>query len=458
MAAPARTATIAEELARWCASLEFREVPADVVERAKDLLMDFLGVCYRGMAAESSAAAVRAAKALSGGGASTLIRHPVRRATAWAALANGTAAHAIEMDDVSASSSLHPGVAVFPAALALAEELASSTEQLLTAVVAGYEVTMRVGNALNGASAYQRGFHPTGVAGAFGSTAACAVLLGLDADRLANALGIAGTMASGSLEYLNGGAWTKRLNAGWAAHCGVVASRLAAEGFTGPATVIEGPSGLLHAYSSEPRPGQATAGLGGGYEIMRVSIKPYACCRYNHGPIDCVLQLRRRVRSLDEVEDIRLAILSGGALLVADPIAQKRAPKNVVEAQFSAPFAAAVALAHGKAGLAEYTQANVEDPRIRQLMARTSCYTDPELDAAYPERWPAVAAIQLRSGERLEARQDSPLGDPANPVSPEELAAKFREMVDAPWADEVIEHIRRLPGSTLEDILARLRG
>src|SRR5205085_9636761 len=135
----------------------------------------------------------------------------------------------------------------------------------------------------NPASAYRRGFHPTGVAGAFGATAACGYLLGLTEDQVTNALGIAGTMASGSLEYLSGGAWTKRLNAGWAAHCGVVAATLAAEGFTGPATVVEGPLGLLRGHSDEPLPAEATAGLGEAFQIMRVSIKPYACCRYNHG-------------------------------------------------------------------------------------------------------------------------------------------------------------------------------
>src|SRR5262249_4190300 len=139
---------------------------------------------------------------------------------------------------------------------------------------------------------YARGFHPTGVAGVFGAAGASGRLLGLDATALTNAFGIAGTLAAGSLEYLADGAWTKRLNAGWAAHGGVVAANLARAGFTGPATVFEGRLGLLHAYSDAPLPERLLADLGDPFQVMSVSIKPYACCRYNHGLIDCMLQLR----------------------------------------------------------------------------------------------------------------------------------------------------------------------
>jgi 2-methylcitrate dehydratase PrpD len=376
---------------------------------------------------------------------------------ACAALANGTAAHALEMDDVTSKSSLHPAVAVFPAALAMAEDIGASPESLMLAAVAGYEVTMRLGNALNPAAAYKRGFHPTGVAGAFGAAAAAASLLGLDAAAFTNAVGIAGTMAAGSLEYLSGGAWTKRLNAGWAAHCGIVAARLAAAGFTGPPTAVDGPLGLLHAYTDDPYPSEATAGLGASFQIMKVSIKPYACCRYNHGLIDCILQLRDRVPDLEAVEEIRLGVLAGGYLLVADPIDQKRRPRNVVDAQFSAPFAAAAALVHGSAGLAEYTQASVDHPRIRSLMARVVCYRDPALDAVYPDRWPAAATIRLSSGDLLEASQPYPFGEPENPVSAAALENKFRELVAASWVDDAIARIRMLPAGSVAGLLELFR-
>jgi 2-methylcitrate dehydratase PrpD len=333
------------------------------------------------------------------------------------------------MDDVTSGSSLHPGVAVIPAALAAAEECGASPRALCESIVAGYEVVTRVGAALNAASAYQRGFHPTGVAGVFGATAAVARIIGCDERGVVRALGIAGSLASGSLEYLSDGSWTKRLNAGWAGHAGVTAAFLALEGFTGPPTVFEGPLGLLHGYSDDAHPELLTAELGREYGVMAVSIKPYACCRYNHPIIDAALDLRgQHGITASEIKGIRLGVLTAGAGLVAWPIESKRSPRNVVDAQFSAPFAAAVALAHGAAGLGEYTQANIDDPMIRNLMAMTECFTDPALDARYPQHWPASVEVTLNDGRRVTSRIDDPTGEPSNPVELPRLIDKFDEL------------------------------
>src|SRR6266581_2083718 len=311
IAASPRTA--AARLAEFCAGLRWEQLGSDVQQRTLELLLDLIGVGLAGSRQPSSLPAADVAVSLGGAGTATLFGGRTTTA-AWAALANGTAAHAVELDDVTTESSLHPGVAVIPAALALAEELDASPRALLEAIVAGYEVTMRVGNALNPASAYARGFHPTGVAGIFGAAMAAGRLLRLDTDQLTRALGIAGTMASGSLEYLADGAWTKRLNAGWAGHAGITAAHLAHAGFSGPASAFEGRLGVLHAYSDAAYPERLLADLGQPLQVMRVSIKPYACCRYNHGLIDCILQLTREHRiEPGDVERIRLGVLSGGA-------------------------------------------------------------------------------------------------------------------------------------------------
>ena len=440
--APARTA--AGALAAFCSEIRSENLPTEVRERAKELTLDLLGVALRGSREPSSKPVAAVARETQPTGGASVVGAGFATAAVWAALANGTSAHAIEMDDVTTESSLHPGVAVIPAAFAVAEERGLGPAAFLAAVVAGYEVTMRVGNALNPASAYARGFHPTGVAGVFGAATAAGRLLGLDAETLTRALGIAGTMAAGSLEYLSDGAWTKRLNPGWAAHGGIIAAQLAQAGFTGPSTALEGRLGLLHAYSDEPRPERLLAGLGEAFQIMRVSIKPYTCCRYNHGLIDCVLQLRREhgIRP-EEVEAIRLGVLSAGRLLVAEPIEQKQAPKNVVDAQFSAPFAAAVALARGAAGLEEYTQAGVDDPVVRELMARTECYSDPALDAGYPVVWPAAAEIRLRDGRGVSTRIDYASGEPENPVPREGLAEKFTALAEAVLPTETAQNLAR---------------
>ena len=421
--------TAAESLAEFCASLRWDDLDESVRARTRELLLDLLGVALAGSRQPSSPPAVEAACALGGAGSATIVgTHKTTRA-AWAAMATGTAAHAVELDDVTTESSLHPGVAVIPAALALAEELEATPNALLEAIVAGYEVTMRVGNALNPASAYARGFHPTGVAGVFGAAMAAGRLLQLDAEHLATALGIAGTMAAGSLEYLAGGAWTKRLNPGWAGHAGISAAYLARTGFSGPYTVFEGRLGLLHAYSDAPYPERLLADLGQPLQVMRVSIKPYACCRYNHGLIDCVLELSRaRLFVPDEVARVRLGVLSGGALLVADPIEQKRAPASVVDAQFSAPYAAAVALLFGSGGIDAYAPEKLKDPAVRELMARTDCYRDPSLDAEYPRKWPAAAEIHLRDGSVLATRTEYATGEPENPVPRDALLDKFTSL------------------------------
>lgn len=417
----------AATLARFCAQLQWSSIPPPARERTQELLLDLLGVTVRGSAAESSAP-VRELVRLQGSGPAVVFGGMLRTSAAWAALANGTFAHAIEMDDVTTESSLHPGAAVIPAAVGVAQDRGSSSIELLEAIVAGYEVVIRIGNALGAASAYKRGFHPTGVAGVFGAAVAAGLLMRLDAGGLTRAMGIAGTMASGSLAYLDDGAWTKRLNPGWAAHGGVVAAGLARFGFTGPATALDGPHGLLRGYTDAPDPERLTEGLGKSeLEVMHVSIKPYGCCRYSHGLIDAVLALRAEHGiTADDVAQVRLGVLSGGWPLIADDIERKRDPKNTVDAQFSAPYAAAVALLTGRAGLKEFELYG--DARIRELMARTECYRDASLDAEYPKRWPAAVEITLRDGRVRRKRVDHPLGEPENPVTRAALVDRFVEM------------------------------
>jgi 2-methylcitrate dehydratase PrpD len=435
------SATVASTLAEFCARLRWDDLEDEVRQRTRELLLDLIGVALAGSRQPSSPPAAEAAIRLGGTGVANVIGTRQKTTAVWAAMANGTAAHAVELDDVTTESSLHPGVAVIPAALSLAQELNAAPTTLMEAIVAGYEVTMRVGNALNPASAYARGFHPTGVAGIFGASMAACHLLGLSVEQRGMALGIAGTMCAGSLEYLSDGAWTKRLNPGWAGHAGITAARLAQAGFNGPRTVFEGRLGVLHAYSDDAYPERLLADLGQPLQVMRVSIKPYACCRYNHGLIDCMLSLRSSA-PVEDVVEVRLGVLSGGALLVADPIEQKRAPRGVVDAQFSAPYAAAVALLYGAGGMDAYTPERLADPRVRALMARTDCYRDAGLDAVYPRQWPAAATLVLRDGREISTRVEFATGEPENPVSLATLRGKFvslaqREDADA-WAERLL--------------------
>ena len=195
-------------------------------------------------------------------------------------MANGTAFHSIEMDDVNNEASLHPGVVAFPTALSMADLAHVSGKDFIAAVVAGYDVIVRLGRALQPAEHYGRGFHPTGTCGAFGAAVVAGRLLGLQGDDFIHALGIAGSQTAGSMEFLAQGAWTKRLHPGWASHSGSWAALLARSGYTGPTTILEGRDGFLQAYSGNPDMSLVLQDLGDEYLITRTAIKPHACCRY----------------------------------------------------------------------------------------------------------------------------------------------------------------------------------
>ncbi len=451
------------DLAYFCATLRADKLPAQVRERARYLLLDHLAVTLRGSLLPSSQSAftmLQDMMAIGSGGTATIFGRTERAEASWAAFANGVAAHGLEMDDVENASSLHPGVVVFPAALALAEQLGSVPSEFYAAVVAGYEVTLRVGAALNPASAYERGFHPTAVCGALGAAAASARLLGLSPEQTNSALGIAGSMAAGSMAYLHGGAWTKRLHPGWACHAGIIAARLAASGFVGPTDILEGRYGFLHAYSSDGDAAQLEREPGDELAIMRVSLKPYACCRYMHGPIDCLFDIMRQ-RQLDpqHVAHISCGVLSGGRGLIADPIEQKRQASSVIDAQFSMPYGAAIAVLTGKAGLTVFTDEWIQHPTVRELMQKVDCYTSPELDNHYPAEWRASARITMDDGTEYSAQVRYALGDPHNPLSWEQLEARFHELVEPVIVDErrceeIIERVSQL--DELESIKWRM--
>jgi 2-methylcitrate dehydratase PrpD len=221
---------ITELLVRFCHQLSGERLPRDVVEKAKSHTLDFFGVASRGSLSDSSLAIARFLQALKGIGEAVVVGTPLLAHPTYAALANGAFAHSLELDDVERESSLHPGVAVFPAALAAAELTQADGKRFIAAVVAGYEVTIRLGKALKPSAHYGRGFHPTATCGTFGAAVAAGKLLGLNEQQLLHAFGIAGSQAAGLMEFLADGAWTKRLHPGWAAHAGLIAALLAREG------------------------------------------------------------------------------------------------------------------------------------------------------------------------------------------------------------------------------------
>ncbi len=441
---------ITQELAKYCSGLRFHQLPDEVIDRVKYFFLDFIGVACRGAQEESSKTIYRFVREMIQGPRNGVIIGTEQKARyVFAALANGTSAHAIEMDDVNNEASLHPGVVVFPSSLATGEMVGASGKAFIEAVVLGYEVMIRLGRAMGPENSYKRGFHPTGTCGSFGSSIAASKLMSLKREKMVSAMGIAGSQAAGSMEYLAQGAWTKRFHAGWAAHSGMVAAQLAQKGFQGPSSIIEGRDGFLHAYSNGSDPSKVLEGIGSWFGVLRTSVKPHACCRYMQPPIDAVLKiLKENDLQPDRVEKIRLGLLGAGSHLIADPIESKYSPQSIVDAQFSMPFGAAVALLYRKAGLDEFQLSKIKSEKVKQVMRLVECVVDPELDKAFPRQWGATAEILTREGKKYFARVEYCKGDPENPLSWDELIEKFHGLCHRGMTKErrlkVVEEVRRL--------------
>ena len=423
--------TASETLAAWVTDLRYSDIDAATVAYAKELLLDHLGCATRGGTVDTADAVARALATVGAdeGSALTAVVAKVPLRPEWAVFANGVHAHSIELDDTHSASSSHPAVVAIPAALATAELQGSSGEDLLTAIVAGYEVVGRLGRALDPQRVYARGFHPTAIAGPFAAAAATASLLGLSSRELAHAFGIAASQAAGRLEFFSDGAWTKRFHPGWASHSGYLAARLAQAGFTGPLLAFEGRDGMLSGYGAGDRAELVTAGLGAPFELAQTSVKPHACCRYNQGPIDLAIALAsEHDLAPGDIARVRVGVVSQAIPIVVEPVERKLAPVNDVDAQFSLPYAIGLGIVMRKATLEEYAEPTLSSPAVRAVAAKVVAEVRPDFDARFPALWPSEVEIETVDGRTLRMQTDFPKGDPQNRLSYAEMCAKFRSL------------------------------
>jgi 2-methylcitrate dehydratase PrpD len=354
---------------------------------------------------------------------------------AAAALVNGTLAHSLDFDDTHLPSVLHPSSAVVPAALAVAEATGASGPALLDAAGVGVEITVRLGMGgysaeLGNSEFFERGQHATAICGAVGAAVAAAMLRGLDAERIADAAGIAASMGSGLLEANRTGGTVKRVHCGWAAHAGVVAADLARHGLTGPPTVIEGRFGFLQAFCGDRAdPGAVIDRLGEHWELPGIFFKPYPCNHFTHAGIDAALTLRSRGIQAADVVEIELGVPSPVLRTIAEPAAEKARPRSGYHAAFSGPYTVAAALIGGGGlglGHDDFTDEAAADPARLALAAKVHCVPDARADALFPHQFPAVLRVLTADGTRHEVRVDANRGGPDNPLSSDELATKFR--------------------------------
>lgn len=415
--------TAAQTLAEFAVNLSYERVPPEVVERAKDCLIDTVGACVFGAELPWSQIVIGYAKRNSAPGECSVLGTDIKVRAPFASLCNGAMAHAFELDCLCQPSvGVHPGASLAVPGLAVSQGRKKSGRDLLTAMVAGYEVMYRIGDA-GRHSSEKLGFHAPGLTGVFGGAVVVGKLMGLDAKGMANALGIGGSLCSGLLEFSrSGGGMVKRLHLGRAAEGGFLAAILARDGYTGPESVLEGKFGFLNTFCRDAEPERLTKGLGTEWHGLKTTIKRYACHITAHVPVTLALELKaKHGLSGEDVAQIRIA---GGEKMVSHHAIAD--PQDLAMAQYSTPFCTALALYLDPTDPRSFSEASLKDPRIRALAKSTQV----ELREAAPGDTALASRVTLRlkDGREVSAEAQDFKGMPARPLPREELLEKFLKL------------------------------
>jgi len=408
--------SISERLAD--ATARAGEPPREIVEK---LLIDVAGLCVAARNTDYVRAALAGWEA---SGKCTAIGHARALDSAGAAFVNGTAAHGEDFDDTFEGGPVHAGAVIVPAVLALCEREKIPGEKALRGIAVGVELTCRA-STVAPKLIHKAGFHPTAVLGAMGAAAAAGTVLNLSKPEFVNALGIAGSMASGIIEYLAEGTWTKRMHPGWAAQSGIRAADLARNGFVGPRTVFEGEHGFFHgfAHTTSGDWGKLLDGFGKRWVTETVAFKLYPCGTMTHPYIDCARRLGKRVK-FEEIEEIVCEAAEGTLHRLWEPLAAKQRPPNAYAGKFSTPYCIAAGFVLGNAGLDAFTDERVADPRLRALAAKVRYEVDP--DNPYPNEYTGHMRVRTRDGSVVEERQPHLRGGAHEPLSRADVEEKFR--------------------------------
>ena len=427
---------VTRELSEFTADLQFGKLPSEVVERTRLLAMDHVGIALRARhaAALNESMATTLTKLGMDGGSASVIGDEKGYAPPAAALYNGNLAHSLDFDDTHARGSIHPSAPIVPAAFAAAEMTGANGRDIIAGIVAGYEVQIRLSIALKPSEHYARGFHPTATCGVFGAAAAAARVFGLTADQIANAFGLCGSQAAGSMQFLLDGAWNKPFHTGYAAMGGLMAASFAADGFIGAGQALEGKAGFLHAYAPDSDHQAAVADLGERFETLDIAVKPYPSCRYGHAAMDALIDLRTANDiNYRDIESVEVGLPRTGWNLIGDPENDKQNPKNYVDGQFSMPFVAAVAIRDGKMGWDSYAP-HLADDETLALCKRIRSIVDPKVEAEFPAHMSGLVRVRT-SGGNFEKMVIHARGEPENFLSTAEMRGKFDDLT-SPYLNE----------------------
>lgn len=440
--------TLSQQLADFVTSLAPADLPTHVVEDARWRLMDTLGVSLAGSRMDYAAAIRTVFCEMGGRPEATVLGGGTRLPSALAGFVNAAYAHGPDFDDTHSVAMVHIGCLAVPSALAMAERTSATGKEMLTALVAGAEVGLRIGAAAPHRF-HMRGFHATGVVGPFTAAATAGKLLGLDSTRLSNGLGLAGSQAAGLLQGLHDGSWVKRLHPGWAVQGGITAALLAEQGYLGPPMVLEGGwalyAVLLHGDSEPVQLNVVTDGLGTSWLLPETTYKPYSNGAWNHSAMDGVTQIMgAESLTYKDIAQIDATVPAECIPVVCEPRDAKIHPVTPYHMKFSLPYSVAILAVLGHAGVDDYTDEVHGDPDIADLAGRVYCHGDPDMA---PDRFPARVMLETRDGRRFEYDVPAQHGGPGNPFSADDHRAKFLSNVSPSLGDHQAEQLMtRLEG------------
>lgn len=431
MADGSAAATVSQQLAAWLARTTVADIPHAVVDDACWRLVDQVGVCIAGTREESAGIVHRVAERMGGRAEATALVYGTMLPAPLAGWVNGTIGHGPDFDDMNGIAAVHISSVAVPAALAAAEAADASGERCMLALVLGGEIALRI---VSGAPPHQfhhRGLHGTGVGGPFAAAAIGAKIASLDAERSANALGMAGSRASGLMQGLIDGTWVKRLHPGWAVEGGLMCALLAAEGYTGPPEVVEGKFGffnaLLHGDESTFDFDRIVEGLGDRWMLPGTTFKPWPNGVWNHASMDGAAAIVQRERlGVADIERIDCYVPPICIPLVCEPREAKLNPRSAYHVKFSLPYSVAMLLVKGPVGVDDFTDEVARDPNTKALAERVFCHAD---ESMAPDHFPARVELTTCDGRLFVEDVPAQRGDPGNPMRPDDHRGKFRRNV-----------------------------
>lgn len=436
---------------RHLRSVRFEDLPPEVIDATKKSFLDTLGVAVAGLSQKGPHEIWDVVRAWEMEGKSTVIGKKGKLPAPYAAQINATLIHALDYDDVHEKAIMHPSVITVPTVLALAEQVGGLTgKELLCLLAAGADIICRMGLAIT-VNPIQTGFHLTSLFGYIVSALLSCRVLGLSEEQTLNACGIAYHQAAGNGQSVKDGALTKRMGPGFAVRAGIMSALLAAKGLTGAKNSLEGEWGLYRVYfHGNYERERLLGGLGKDFETANVSIKPYPCCRGTHASIDAALEMRGRVGSTREVEEILLSTGKANHMLLCSPMERKLRPSNPVDAQFSIPWACAVAFAKGKVRLEHFRDEALRDKEILSITSKIRTAPDPSLSRQKGDE-PALITVIKRDGQRDSILVEHPLGGPQRPMPFEAVVEKFKDClsfsgkeISEDKVDKLIEKVHSL--------------